>query len=107
MIEKIRQKVRQNQFEFSQHDLDPTIFRQIAVQELQEAIEQGEVIEDYPDDKYGASCLIGGVTLAGKVLHIHCSYPNRPLIKIITIYEPDPQLWINFKLRRKKNVNGI
>ncbi|NCR91689.1 MAG: hypothetical protein GPJ05_22305 [Microcystis aeruginosa G13-10] len=67
MIEEIRQKVRQNQFEFSQHAVNQSILRQI--------------------------------------IHIHCSYPSRPLLKIITLYEPDPNLWIDFKSRRTPDVN--
>ena len=52
----------QNQFEFSQHAVNQdivnqSILRQISVQELREAIEQSEVIENYPGDKYSASCL--------------------------------------------------
>jgi hypothetical protein len=105
MIEEIRQKVRQNQFEFSQHAVDQSILRQISVQELREAIEQSQIIEDYPDDKYGASCLLLGFTLMNRALHIQCSYPSRPLLKIITVYEPAPTLWIDFKLRRMPDVN--
>ncbi|MEY2831944.1 MAG: hypothetical protein RLZZ574_1202, partial [Cyanobacteriota bacterium] len=52
-----------------------------------------KVIEDYPDDKYGASCLITGFTAANRPLHIQCSYPSRPLIKIITIYQPNRDRW--------------
>ncbi|MFN4852483.1 MAG: DUF4258 domain-containing protein, partial [Microcystis sp.] len=40
MIEEIRQKVRQNQLEFSQHAVNQSILRQISVQELREAMEQ-------------------------------------------------------------------
>ncbi|MEG4318905.1 MULTISPECIES: DUF4258 domain-containing protein [unclassified Microcoleus] len=100
MIEEIRNKIVQSQFEFSQHALNQSIVRQIGVQELREAIASGEIIEDYPDDKYGPSCLILGFTLAARPLHIQCSYPSRPLIKIITLYEPNPELWMNFKVRR-------
>jgi hypothetical protein len=105
MIEEIRQKVRQNQFEFSQHAVNQSILRHISVQELREAIEQSEIIEDYPDDKYGASCLLLGFTIINRPLHIHFSYPFRPLLKIITLYEPDPNLWINLKLRRIADVD--
>ncbi|MEO6860736.1 MAG: DUF4258 domain-containing protein [Microcoleus sp.] len=100
MIEEIRNKIVQSQFEFSQHALNQSIVRQIGVQELREAIASGEIIEDYPDDKYGPSCVILGFTLAARPLHIQCSYPSRPLIKIITLYEPSPELWMNFKVRR-------
>ena len=54
--------------------------------------EDGKVIENYPEDKYGSSCLILGFTEAGKPVHVHCSHPSRSWIKIITVYEPNPNL---------------
>jgi hypothetical protein len=70
------------------------------VAEVEDAItSRSEVIEDYPEDKYGPSCLILGYTKAHRPLHVQCSYPSRPLIKIITLYEPDPGLWIDFRIR--------
>jgi hypothetical protein len=33
-------------------------------------------------------------------LHILCSHPSRPLVKIVTLYEPDPDQWIDFRTRR-------
>lgn len=103
MIEEIRQKISQEQFEFSRHAVDQSIIRRISVRELREAIATGEIIEDYPDDKYGPSCLILGFTLANRPVHIQCSYPSRPLIKIVTLYEPDPERWIDFKVRKRQN----
>ncbi len=50
MILKIRRKVAENQFEFSKHAVDQSILRQIRVQEIKEAIANGRVIEDYPND---------------------------------------------------------
>ncbi len=100
MIRKIRKKIAQRQFEFAQHAVDQSIIRHISVQELCEAIASGEIIEDYPEDKYGPSCLVLGFTLANRPLHIQCSYPSRSLVKIITIYEPEPKMWIDFKVRR-------
>jgi hypothetical protein len=63
-IDGIREKIARGQFEFSQHAVDQSIVRHISAQELREAIAAGEVIEDYPTDKYGPSCLVFGVTLA-------------------------------------------
>ena len=100
MIEQIRTKIQAGQFEFSKHAVDQSILRQISVQELREAIADSEIIEDYPEDKYGPSCLILGFAQAGRPLHIQCSYPSRPLVKIITLYEPDPVRWIDFRVRR-------
>ena len=104
ILDEIRMKVRNGQFEFSQHATDQSIIRHISVPEIQQAIEESEVIEDYPNDKYGPSCLILGFTQSKRPLHIQCSYPSRPLVKIITLYEPDSSRWINFKTRRKPNA---
>lgn len=101
LLDDIRVKIAARQYEFSKHAVDQAIIRGISVAELEEAISsRSEVIEDYPEDKYGPSCLILGFTRGGRPLHIHCSYPSRPLIKIVTAYEPDPNLWVDFKIRR-------
>ncbi|HEX9743331.1 MAG TPA: DUF4258 domain-containing protein [Nitrospiraceae bacterium] len=100
MIQEIRKRVAQGQFEFSQHAVDQSIIRRISVQEIRDAIAVGEVIEVYPEDKYGPSCLIFGKTDAGRPIHVQCSDPSRPVVKIVTMYEPDPALWADFKVRR-------
>ncbi len=100
MIDEIRRRVARGDFEFSQHAVDQAIIRHISVQELREAIAGGEVIEVYPEDKYGPSCLIFGMTRMGRPIHVQCSDPSRPLVKIITVYEPEAALWIEFKVRR-------
>ena len=101
MILEIRRKVAENQFEFSKHAVDQSILRQIRVEEIKEAVANGQVIEYYPDDKYGASCLIFGWTQTQRPIHIQCSYPSRPLIKIITLYQPNPKRWNNDFTQRR------
>lgn len=96
----IQRKIEKGQFEFSQHATDQSILRRITIQELREVVAECELIEDYPDDKYGPSCLLFGYTSSSRPLHIHCSYPSRPIIKIIKLYEPNPSKWIDFKERR-------
>jgi hypothetical protein len=101
LIDEIREKISRDQFELSKHAADRALLRDIEMREVREAISNGGVIEDYPDDKYGPSCLILGWTQTGRPLHIQCSYPSRPLVKVITLYEPDPSLWIDLKTRRR------
>ena len=101
MINEIRAKSARDEFEFSKHAADQSILRHISVQEIREAIGTGEIIEDYLHDKYGPSCLVFGFTRANRPLHIQCSYPSRPVIKVITVYEPDPAKWVEFKTRRE------
>ena len=47
--------------------------RQIRVQDIREAIANGQVIEDYPNDKYGPSCLIYSFTQAQRPIHVQYS----------------------------------
>ena len=103
MFQKILQKILEGQFEFTRHAVDQSLIRHISVQELREAIANGEIVEDYPEDKYGPSCLIFGFTSAHRPVHIQCSYPARLKIKIITLYEPDPRRWIDYKTRSKED----
>jgi heterodisulfide reductase subunit C len=106
IVEKIQNKIAGEQFEFSKHALDQSIKRQIRVHEISEAIATSQLIEDYPNDKYGPSCLLCGVTQAGRPIHVQCSYPSRSLVKIITVYEPDPTKWANdFTIRRLNHDN--
>jgi hypothetical protein len=105
VIDEIRTKIAAGLFEFSKHATDQSILRRISVQGLREAIDGGEIIEDYPNDKYGPSCLIFGLTTTNRPLHVQCSYPSRPLLKVITLYEPDADLWIDFRVRKPQDAN--
>ena len=100
LIYDIRTKVERNQFEFTKHAVDRAILRHIRVAEIREAVAGGEVIEDYPDDKYGPSCLLLGFTSIGRPLHIQIGYSASELLKVITLYEPDPIEWVDFRTRR-------
>jgi hypothetical protein len=100
LIDEIRRRVARGDFEFSQHAVDQAIIRHISVRELREAIASGEVIEVYPEDKYGPSCLIFGMTRGGRPVHVQCGDPSRSTVKIVIAYEPDPAIWIEFKVMR-------
>ena len=64
----LREKFAAERFEFSHHALDQSMLRMISVREIREAIQTAILIEDYPDDKYGPSCLLLGFTWQ----HVRC-----------------------------------
>jgi hypothetical protein len=103
MIDAIRSKIADGLYEFSKHAVDQSILRSISLGEIVESIENGTVIEDYPEDKYGPSCLILGFTNAGRPLHLQCTSGEREIVKVITLYEPDENLWTDFRKRRWAN----
>lgn len=67
------------------HCLERSIERSVEVEDIESAIESGEIIEYYPEDKYGPSCLILGYTKKRRPLHIQCSI--QP-VWIVTCYDP-------------------
>ncbi len=99
-IEGLRVKIGRKKYRFSDHAVKRMIKRAIDRTEIEEAVLSGEIIEEYPDDKYSPSCLIYGRTKAGRNLHIQISLP--PSVVVITAYEPDETEWIDYRIRRKK-----
>ena len=68
--------------------------------EVQHVIEKGEMIEDYPEDVRGPSCLMLGFRVGRQPIHVVCS-PQEDYLAIITAYVPDNKLWTeNFRERR-------
>lgn len=65
------------------------------------SVKNGEVIENYPDDKPFPSCLINGFNQEGEPIHTVWAYNEQKRLTIlITVYRPDPNLWINWRYRR-------
>lgn len=76
--------------------------RMIETSEIRCIINEGEIIEDYPDDARGHSCLIHGHGNHDRPIHIVCS-PKDEYLAIITAYIPDQEQWSeDFKNRRTK-----
>ena len=97
-ITLIRDKVREGDYHWRQHAIERSIERDISETEVGEIILNGSIIEEYPDDKYGPSCLIYGRTKRARPIHVQCSLP--PDVWIITVYEPDPDQWVDFSKRK-------
>lgn len=97
-ITVIQDKIEQGDHRFSDHAVKRMIERNIDRREVEQAILNGEIIEEYPDDKYSPSCLIYGRTGQGRPLHVQVSLP--PKVVIITVYEPDPVDWVDYRFRR-------
>ncbi len=98
IIKPIQDKILKREYRFSDHATKQMIKRSIISSEIEEAVISGEIIEEYPDDKYSPSCLIYGKTTIGRNLHVQLSLP--PSIVIITTYVPNPEEWIDCKIRR-------
>ena len=97
-ISEIQEKILLGDYRISDHAVKRMLERAIERVEVEEAIRNGIIIEEYPDDKYSPSCLIYGQTLVRRDLHVQVSL--LPKVVIITAYEPDPDEWIDNSIRR-------
>jgi hypothetical protein len=76
--------------------------RMIRRTEVRRVIAEGEVIEDYPKDARGHSCLLLGFGDRERPIHVVCA-PREDYLAIITAYLPDPNEWSgDFRKRVKK-----
>jgi len=75
--------------------------RMISTTEVRQTVEKGEVIENYPEDVRGHSCLILGYGNNRRPIHVVCT-PKEDYLAIITAYLPDPEEWEdNFRKRKE------
>jgi len=75
--------------------------RMITRSEVRAVIAHGEIIEDYPDDRRGHSCLLLGYGELGRPIHVVCA-PRADYLAIITAYLPDDEVWEeNFRTRKR------
>jgi len=98
-IEAVQEKVRRGEYRFSEHAISRMVQRHIDRTEVEQVIMSGEIIENYPTDKYSSSCLICGQAGTGRYLHVQVSLP--PTVVVITTYEPDMSEWHSFRIRRR------
>lgn len=90
-FDELKQAFDEATYLMTAHASNRAVERDIASSGIAEAVLAGEVIEDYPDDKYGLSCLLLGKTVIGRILHVQVSY--LPKVKVITLYEPSADEW--------------
>ncbi len=75
----------------TQHSRKRFMERLITINDVCATIDEGHIIEQYPDDYPFPSCLILG-TASGKVIHVVASIDDS-MMYIITAYTPDPNKW--------------
>ena len=64
----------------------------ITGQDVRRVVLRGELIENYPEDVRGHSCLMLGIDLEGRPIHVVWS-PKPEVLAIITAYTPEPNEW--------------
>ena len=85
---------------FSGHAAVQMFKRGIQVKDIEQVLETGELLKEYPEDKPYPSFLILGF-INDRPLHVVASIDKPGNCYIITAYQPDAKLW-NEKFTFKK-----
>ncbi|MBM3156857.1 MAG: DUF4258 domain-containing protein [Chloroflexi bacterium] len=100
-LTQIQEKIKQRQYRLTSHAEREREFDKITIVQIEEAVlsTQADVIENYPEDVRGRSCLVLGFAGDGSPIHVVCGLKEEMLI-IVTVYRPDPEQWVNWRKRR-------
>lgn len=100
-IERLREYFKDDCVFITEHAAERFRQRGIKIKDIQNALMNGEIIEQYPDDYPFPSCLILGIESNGNPLHI-CMSDEGETSRIITAYYPDLNKWSSdFRTRRE------
>ena len=100
-IEIIRKYYKEDKVFATFHASERLKERGIKAREIREAVNNGEIIEQYPNDYPYPSCLILGLTINNKYLHIVIS-DDGTKANIITAYYPSADKWTaDYKTRKE------
>lgn len=97
----IRGQIKRDNYEFSIHAEREREDEHILVEELEQSVASGELLEEYPDDPRGHSCLILGFAEDGRAIHSIWGLLPDGRGRVITVYLPLPPRWIDPRTRRR------
>jgi hypothetical protein len=102
---KIQTLVNNGEIKVSSHGYDEMAEDHIFVRDIMSSIQDGNVIEDYPEFGKGPCVLVLQHDRDNSPIHVVWGIPkghNGPAV-IVTAYRPDPDKWVDGYMRRKND----
>ena len=97
----ITEAIRAGRVRITDHADEEAEADRLTFDEVYFSVHNGEIIEDYIEDKPYPSCLVFGKTFGGDPLHSVWAYNDRTRWAVlVTVYRPDPERWIEWRKRR-------
>lgn len=90
----IRERVQSGNYLVKSHAIQHALKEGFDRQHIVEAILNGRIIEEYPDDQRVLVC--GSIKIMGNLslyLHVVCEYADPVYTEVVTAYIPDEFLW--------------
>lgn len=90
-----REKAQLGSIRLSLHAQEEALDEDILVGDILNVLSTGYVLEPYPDDPRGASCLFVGQGEDASWIHLLAGDFKQRNLVIITVYRPEPPKWID------------
>lgn len=91
----IREEIERQSYIISLHADDERLADGLTISQLEFVLSDCKIIEKYPDDPRGESCLALGDTPEGKAVHVVCGKNRAGHLILITVYVPSMPKWKN------------
>ena len=100
-FKRIKKFVKENKFIISNHTRVRMFQRNVSTDDIKDIVIKGEIIEEYPEDEPCPSALMLGF-LKNTPYHVVIAQCEDH-IRIVTVYYPKEDKWVNYRIRRPKN----
>jgi Domain of unknown function (DUF4258) len=103
-FEKIQHLVARLEFLLSEHGYDELAQDGIIAREVISGVNDGQLVEDYPDYPKGPCVLVLQRDRAGEPIHVVWGIPRNqesPAV-VVTAYRPDPTRWTTDFMHRRE-----
>ena len=100
-IEFIQSEIEAQTYEISFHADDERLAEGLKVTDVETVLSICELLEDYPEDPRGPSCLVIGTTREGKPVHVVCGRNLAGHLVWITVYIPQMPKWRDPRMRNR------
>ncbi|MEW5766194.1 MAG: DUF4258 domain-containing protein [bacterium] len=100
ILEQIRAQAIEENIRITQHAQQEMAEENITLDEILQVIATAQILENYPEHKGGPCCLLNGVTVHGRPVHIVCT-TAQPVLIVITVYDPKPPKWVTPTQRKR------
>lgn len=100
-ISIIREAIFDYRFLITDHADEEAEDDRLSFDEIFHSVLYGEIIEEYSNNNPYPRYLIYGENFAGEPIHTVWDYDQETDTAIlVTVYRPDPQRWLNNRIRR-------
>jgi len=103
-LENVKALIGKLEVRISDHGYDELSSDNLLAREVVEGASEAVVVEDYPDYPKGPSVLVLQKDAEKRPIHVVWGIPkghSSPAV-LITAYRPDPEIWEDDCLRRRK-----